>query len=760
MKKTVFMLLLILFVIQTSRAQTWQYVTPFPKTASIIDITIGQGGNVFVLTSDRQIYRSSDHGNTWIPFVKTPAFFNILQIKASKVSNRVFAKTNCCGVAYTDNFGANWFWDNLSTNPENGLGLAPLSIDVNQSKVAAIAERFVSNPPQFLMELYISNNNGTLSTWSVKYTFPQGDHSLKDVFLPGSNLVFVSFKLNPNAPSNTVSLRKSIDGGTTFSDVSFFNGKQPEDLLMTPSQEIYCIANNNGAGEIFKSTDTGNTWTNITGPSTNTKFYKLAYDFQNDFIFLLTEDGIYRMNSSGIWQNILTNNQLNIIAINNNQEILTGGLTITGILKSQTHPIQFNTVEIGSAYSPAWLVVSGNSIFIGNRNNPVISKMNLNNPVNWQHTTLINKTISQEQVEQGQTIGSYKGETKNDGNLIITGDNYLATLDSGLNTTVIADESSGAPLAPLTNPIFAPLGLKLGNNDEIMIKQTGANYIDMTTDGSTWSVLNPIVNQAMEIILDYAKGTNHYFILTRDFTQVFGYNLYKSTDGITWNRITLPPNSDCQRIYTDRLDQPYLLATNPLTLYRLDMINEQWIATNLSLDNDPNLYFELAFDQNNRMFALNFKTTNSPSNSQGIAYSDDQGNTWTYFAFPTENGNNVLVENMEFDNQGRLYVKTSNFNSTPITHGIYTYNIPMNVNKIPGISMSIYPNPFSGFIFVKIEENATYIIQDLSGRSIISGNLYEGENQISIPENTANGIYLFTVRKDNYSYTGKIILKR
>ena len=736
-------------------SQNWTHHSSFSKTSSIIDLSIGQAGNVYLLTSDRQVFRSSDNGNTWIPFIETPSWLNALTIKASKVSNRVFVKTNCCGVAYTDNFGANWFWDNLFTST-SGLGLSPNGIDVFQTKTAAVTQRLGTSG--FIKELYTSNSNGANSTWNLTHTFPAGGNSPKNVFLLNNSLIFASFAF---ANNNLTVLRVSNNGGTSFTDISFFNGKDIVDLLITPSQTIYCATNTTTSGELYESTDFGNTWTTVTPPTTTTKIIKLTYDDVNNLLYAVTEDGIYRKTTTGNWEIISAQANLVTIGINANQDILTGGLIAVGVQKSTLNPIDFNTIEIGGDFSPAWMTVSGTSIFTGNSGNPIISNLEIDTPNDWQHTAIQNVPLSAEAIRFGATVGSFAAGVKNNGDITISGNNYIANMDANLSFNIIADEASGAPLAPISSPAFVPLNLKLSNNDEILIKQLNANYIDLFSNGTTWSVLNPVAGQATKQILNFCAGTTNYYVSTNDFSQTFGDEVHYSTNGTTWNSIPLPNSITQQGIFIDKQDNLYLLASSPLALYRLDMANQQWILTNLNLDNDSNTYFELAFDNNNRMYALNFKTTSATSTSQGIAFSDDQGVSWTYAPFPTENGNTIFLESLGFDNNNILYAKTSNDdnNEPSITKGIYSFEEALSVADFDKVPIKIYPNPFSGYFNVEMKGSGIYYIHDLLGREISSGKITEGNNRIEFQKNIARGIYVFSIKTNNYNFSQKIIFE-
>lgn len=81
------------------------------------------------------------------------------------------------------------------------------------------------------------------------------------------------------------------------------------------------------------------------------------------------------------------------------------------------------------------------------------------------------------------------------------------------------------------------------------------------------------------------------------------------------------------------------------------------------------------------------------------------------------------------------------------------------VNELGIQDWSIYPNPFSNFIFVdhSFNLNTGYLITDLSGKVILSGLL----NQKTILiDNLTNGVYFFTVETEGGISTKKIIKQK
>jgi CubicO group peptidase (beta-lactamase class C family) len=72
------------------------------------------------------------------------------------------------------------------------------------------------------------------------------------------------------------------------------------------------------------------------------------------------------------------------------------------------------------------------------------------------------------------------------------------------------------------------------------------------------------------------------------------------------------------------------------------------------------------------------------------------------------------------------------------------------------VSLSIYPNPSDGRMFVEISEEAEASVLDMQGKIVFKTTLEQGQNDITLPENCTPGMYIMSV----LSKTGKIHLVR
>ncbi len=81
----------------------------------------------------------------------------------------------------------------------------------------------------------------------------------------------------------------------------------------------------------------------------------------------------------------------------------------------------------------------------------------------------------------------------------------------------------------------------------------------------------------------------------------------------------------------------------------------------------------------------------------------------------------------------------------------------MAVNDTKTQKASIYPNPNNGNFVLETEQSGHYIISDLSGKRIVSGNITKGKNQIS--HTLSSGMYIMTIQNGAKKTSEKIIVK-
>jgi photosystem II stability/assembly factor-like uncharacterized protein len=113
--------------------------------------------------------------------------------------------------------------------------------------------------------------------------------------------------------SNRGVLKKSVDGGITFTDVSGLPNLYIKDIAIAPHDDdmVFVTYGNydHATDKVYMSTDGGNTWQNITYNLNNIPAHSIVMDHtSNHYIYVGTELGIfYKLPSDTTWQ-VLDNN--------------------------------------------------------------------------------------------------------------------------------------------------------------------------------------------------------------------------------------------------------------------------------------------------------------------------------------------------------------------------------------------------------------------------------------------------------------------
>ena len=113
----------------------------------------------------------------------------------------------------------------------------------------------------------------------------------------------------------TTGLRRSSDGGTTWSSINQPSGQDVNsfsiDASSTSGNTIYATVKEYNAGQkVFKSTDGGSTWSNISGnlPNILMKKVVLKQNQTGEYLFVATELGVYYISPSvTTWTKLGTN---------------------------------------------------------------------------------------------------------------------------------------------------------------------------------------------------------------------------------------------------------------------------------------------------------------------------------------------------------------------------------------------------------------------------------------------------------------------
>lgn len=122
------------------------------------------------------------------------------------------------------------------------------------------------------------------------------------------------------------------------------------------------------------------------------------------------------------------------------------------------------------------------------------------------------------------------------------------------------------------------------------------------------------------------------------------------------------------------------------------------------------------------------------------------------------NNNPVFYSGLQISNPSTLTGITINVSSLAVTGSTLCSTVGINEEPTPTESVTLYPNPSSGYFHISVARNSIITVTDLLGQQILSGTSIEGERTIHL--DTPNGIYFLLVDDGNTTTTRRIIINR
>ena len=270
-----------------------------PNNAQNIYVSTGEGYQVGA-TRGAGIWKSTDGGNTWLQLSSTTGmtYINDLIVRdetgtsviyAAVDGNSIFSTWSMylnAGLFRSTDGGANWSQVMLiNTNPPGtGAPYTPSSISIAQDNRLWVGtkstDRYIGDDKGGGKILY--SDNGTSWTIAKSVAVTNGRGRVTVATAPSdANYIYAFVEKNTTGGVSTISLIKSIDKGATWDDMAlpddvddgisaadFSRGQAWYDqvLKVDPNvpQTVYI-----GAIDLFKSTDAGAIWTQISKWSNN-----------------------------------------------------------------------------------------------------------------------------------------------------------------------------------------------------------------------------------------------------------------------------------------------------------------------------------------------------------------------------------------------------------------------------------------------------------------------------------------------------------
>jgi photosystem II stability/assembly factor-like uncharacterized protein len=331
------LLLFILFSTSLNAQNSWRIVPNAPWDLRIEDVSFINATTGFLEASD-SIYKTNDGGNTWFGVgAFPPGYVRSIEFINDSVGfiGTLDQPTLPAALFKTTDGGTSWInINNLLTNPPaHGIcGIAHF----NNLVIAVGSVISESN-------VYFSNDAG--STWSY-ISLASFANCLIDVYILDSLTWMIAGKSNA-APANRACIIRTNDGGLTWNKVASASvaGTYCWKIFMQTNGIGVASVEDFGDASIFKTTDNGNTWTEMNINATGAADIGAISILNDTLVFTGAQHntGNYYSRDGGL------NWSVNFVGSNMNRMVIPDGITplcvgetvykwssSTGLVKHQT----------------------------------------------------------------------------------------------------------------------------------------------------------------------------------------------------------------------------------------------------------------------------------------------------------------------------------------------------------------------------------------------------------------------------------------
>lgn len=387
----------------SNNGSDWEEITNRLPSNNFNQISYNITGRVFLATT-QGLFRSSDLGNGWIRI--DSGFIDQRILKIVNGNNGKLYSIQDSSIYFSENGGENWnpinnlpsghIWD-LDCDSSNNLYLTinprgvSIAIGYRSTNNGITWQQFGLSCPSLFWSIYISPD-GNL--------FARGQYGIYKSINKGEtwNLIStltettcLSFYSNDYLFSGSLSgVRKSINGGIDWHLVGL-----PGSYALIHSLAVDSVGNVfAGAGgnlpQVFRSTNHGQTWLNISGQFLGESISALSIDNNGNLLAGSYGGGIYYSSdygaSWGLRNNGLTSFSISSIKFDYSRNVYTG--TWDGkFFKSTNHGNQWINCDVGInliliddiATSPSGNIYIGTGFGIFVSNNRGLSWTHLNN---------------------------------------------------------------------------------------------------------------------------------------------------------------------------------------------------------------------------------------------------------------------------------------------------------------------------------------------------------------------------------------------
>lgn len=597
-----------------------------PEGGVVRSIARVPDGTLFTTVDGGGLYRSGDNGNSWINVPTQIPTYKTALVHATRTGTLLLAVPDSILYRSTDR-GATWQEVMIG-----GYWSTPL---VNDSSGGII------NPG--LHYLYRSTDDGL--TWGELGSRADDEISALTVGIDGRLVEAVERSFSPRG------IRTSTDFGTTWRQVQLGDSNTPTVLSLASSRDGRLYAGTGGGG-LFRSDDSGATWTFIT-TLTKPEYYSALHALPDSSIVVATGSrGVYRSGDGGAtWDTVgPTTAGLQLLSLGSTSDgrILTGTYSSGIYLVEQAGwrnvsrglpPLGTQVIAIGADQS--LYTVAYNGRFYSSTDNGA----------NWKEPGLARFNGS------ALTVGR-------NGKIYVANTNWpihgvATSSDRGATWTVGTGGIENEQVLVLTvdrdNTIYA--GVERGPYTFFHSDTDG--LFRSTDGGGSWETIGTgLTGITPQAVVTLSDGT--LLVGSRYYSDV----LRLLPGDSVWNKISdsLPEKAELTGLIADKVENFY--AATMAGLFRSTDRGTSWHRTGLTLGDTSITALSLA--SSGRIFAA--------TRSQGVYASDDNGGSWyRYGDFTPQYGFDILA----VDSVGNLF----GGNAVGIYRATNTSSVPIEFNE-------------------------------------------------------------------------------
>lgn len=657
-------------------------------------------------------------------------------------NNRAFVGTHYHGLYYSDDLGLTWSSAKFNSDEE--------FMRVEDITSNNMGKHYAST----IVGIYISEDSG--ENWDEIYpAYWDGRYHEIDILSDGTVFCW-----------NCEEILRSIDIGITWEKIWDHNTEENliREFTVSETQTIYIVGNDR---DIYKSTDRGDTWSEIQLPINESDFIFFIgmIPTNNDSILYLSTfprkyfykislfDSSYSILYQGYGNildemspegNILFNTYDTLFLYNTQTSALTSFITEDQIGRSIIDCAHFlwtneetiifsnwqyelyistdkglNWVPLSNDFPyriPLALEVNEGRIIVGAHQSS-FSGLNYYSDdygKSWTKTNMWGKATEIESLGKSTIIAAGIG------GLFISNDNGQTWKEK--------------------SEIGAVYAMYVSKSGSIFIGNSYHGVYKSTNNGKSWYSANNGYDNS------YSFGFGQI-----ESGRIFSggwpvCTFYSDNDGSSWNNLEVYPFTH-YRSYTFCGTRDTIIAGLSAGITLSCDGGENWDIVHYSNEGVRSVYEA----PNGDYLAL--------SQGEGVLLSTDNGRNWIPL---NDSLNSLQVYDLEFDKNNLLYLASAD--------GIYSND--MYVSSMPPLAspeyFSIsppYPNPFNGLITIKFSLNKSSSVDlkiyDITGRyitSLISDFLVSDDYQINWqPEYLSSGVYLLSLEIGTNCYTKKVL---